>query len=176
MDRKENLVLVDFDNTLFFGDESLRHAERDMFGRLLAKRELKSLDRRVRFKLHALAYTKYHHLIRPHREMIERVKKIDGAKTIIMSARGESLRALTEALLAEQEIKVDGLLLRNKQEMKMHDEEWKLMQVRHFMRRYRQLSAYEDKLENLEYIRRHINEPKRLHLFLVLPGRVRKIG
>ena len=175
MDKEKSIALVDFDNTLFFTDKALRYATKEMFGKTLRKAEIKNLEKRIKRRVYKLAQSKYRQHSVPHSFLISRLKSSKNLRIVIMTARPLSLKKHSVDLLKSQRIHFDAIIMRNKWAVSLKDEEWKLRQIRKFLKLYRSVSYYDDKKDNVMYVKRAIKHTDRLHLFLVLRNKVREI-
>jgi hypothetical protein len=170
-----SVALVDFDNSLFFVDESTRRASKEMLGKSMERKELRKLEEAVKYKVYALAYSKYSYLSVPNKMLIRRLRKMSNYKIVVITARPKPLREITLEMLKKHDIPFDALITRDKKAEKLSDEEWKLRLIRSFLRKYGRVEYYEDKKDNVKYVKEGIEKIDRLDIFLVMEGGVKKI-
>jgi hypothetical protein len=175
MARNGKIALVDFDNTLFFTDKPAMLATMELFGKALGRDTVKNMDRGVKRQIYELAYSKYKWHSTPHSFLIRRLKSKKGSKIVIMTARSVSLRSHTLDLIRKHGVRYDRLMLRDEKAMALKDEAWKLQQIKKFLKNYESVSYYDDKEENIAYVRKAIGRSKRLRTFQVLPERIREV-
>jgi hypothetical protein len=173
--RNGKVALVDFDNTLFFTGKPTRLATIEMFGKALGRDTVRNMDRDVKRQIYELAHSKYKWHSTPHSFLIRRLKLKKGSKIVIMTARSVSLRSHTLDLIRKHGVRYDRLMLRDEKAMALKDEEWKLQQIKKFLKNYESVSYYDDKEENIAYVRKAIGRSKRLRTFQVLPERIREV-
>lgn len=172
---KRSVALVDFDDSLFFTRHLVEYATKEMLGKALALERVRKMDRLLKHKIYDLAQTKYGKHSRPNRLLIENLKAAKNLEIVVMTARAATNRKVTLALIKKHNVPFNRLLMRNKKEIKMNDEEWKLRMIRNFLKRYDKINYYEDKLDNVLFVRHHIGEMKRLTTFLMSPNKIKKI-
>jgi hypothetical protein len=169
------LIVLDFDETLFFTSGSLKRATMEIMGRSdLSKYQIRKLPREVKGPIYELAYSKYKQHSRPNEQLISHLNNSrKGYRIMVLSARGRNLRGHTLSLIKKHAIRIDGSSFRK--DVASEDEEWKLQMLKRLAGRYALIELYEDKKDNIDYIKRHLNS-KRIRFYLVKRGSIRHIA
>jgi len=174
MDRKTGLVALDFDGTLFFTQGSLDVAVKKLLNRTgMTRDEIRKLPKKVKGKIYDLGYSRYRSRGVPNKLLIKRIERLrKNNKIIVLTARSKKLRGHAEWLIKKHGITVDGVY--HRENVNGMDEEWKLNMMKRFSKDYTAISLYEDKLENIEYIRKRLRF-KNASYYLVTKRSIRKV-
>ncbi len=174
MSKKDELIVVDFDGTLFFTEKCTRLAAKEILKKNLSRKQIRNLPRPIKDKVYDLAFTKYnHHSILNKRLRTILSKKI-GSKIIILTARSKISNSHMKILLKKYNIKVSGVFCRNKIEMKLDDEEWKRRFLGKIVHKYKSVILYEDKMDNIEHIHSNL-EHNDIKCYLVSPKGIKRV-
>jgi len=169
-----NAAIVDFDDTIFFIDACVKHASKELLRRMLEIAEVRKLPRPEKSKIYDLAFSKYAKYSKPNKMLIKKLKAMRNTKIIIMSARVISQPDSYDQakyLLEQNKVPFDILMLRSKKAFWQKDQEWKLKQIKRLLSKFSKIALYEDKEENIEYIRNNLATDK-LRFFLVRKGNI----
>lgn len=155
--RVKRLVVLDFDETLFFTSVAIKRATKRLLGRKdLSITEIRKLPRDLKIKIYRLAYSRYRDHSIPNTKLLAHLSKYQkDYRRVILTARGEDLRNHTISLVKKHKIKIDGYHFRK--DLSHKDEDWKLQKLKKFVKRYPIVELYEDKKENIDYIKNNIN-------------------
>jgi len=147
-----DLIVSDFDGTLFFVDESLKKASLELVGKEMPYVEARKLEKNLRNDVYNLAYSKYKNHLIPNNELIDffRKEKERGAEIFILTARNPVLKEDTNHLLLEHNIPFDELILR--EDGSIPDEIWKANYLKDLKRSSR-IMLFEDKEENIKHVK-----------------------
>ncbi|MDG7045516.1 MAG: hypothetical protein JRN32_01705 [Nitrososphaerota archaeon] len=75
MDNKgQRLMVVDFDNTLFFTDVCIKKASKEIVGRALGAKQVRKLDKKEKRLILNAAFSKYWKDSIPNRKMLKLLK------------------------------------------------------------------------------------------------------
>ncbi len=174
MKRKDELIVVDFDGTLFFTEKCMRLAAKDVLHKDMTYKQIRALPVKIKSGVYDVAFTKYnHHSIlntKLHR-ILESSKK---SEKMILTARKNNTDTHIKGLLKKHKVKVDRLLSRKPQEMHLDDEVWKADILSNIVGKYKRIELYEDKMENIEHIRKHLN-PKNMAFYIVTSRSIRRV-
>ncbi len=156
MNKRGKLILLDFDDTLFFTHGAVRKAAEELLGRRnLSKRQIRKLPRPVKSKVYALAFSKYKHESKPNGLLLNRLRRSrKGYDVIVLTARLKNRHGDTLDLIKKHGVRIRGIDARR--DLALPDEEWKLRKIKHYLKKYRALEFYEDKKDNIDYIRSRI--------------------
>ncbi|MCL5101915.1 MAG: hypothetical protein M1544_00960 [Candidatus Marsarchaeota archaeon] len=168
----ETLLLVDFDNTLFFTDEIAVKAAAELTGKRMRIADIRALRKLEKNKIYRHAFSNYYMESVPNRAMLEALKVKHGP-IVILTAKTKGDRMRIAELLSQNGIKSDRIILRPEKYLMAHDEEWKLMEMRKLAKRYKNIEFYEDKIDNIEYIKANLKSA-RLKCFLVSGGSIKE--
>lgn len=174
MDKKSGLVVLDFDDTLFFTRQSLKFATKQLLKRTdLDKAAIRKMPNKVKGKIYTLAYSKYKDYSKPNLALIKRLEELRRENNIIvLTARGPKLIRHTSYLINKHSIVLDGVY--HRKNVNGMDEAWKMGQLKKYLKSYKHISLYEDKAENIEFIRRALGS-KKISYYLVTKARIRKV-
>ena len=147
---KEKIVFVDFDDTLFFTRHTVEEAAKIMLGKELLKEEVRKLPKSIKSKIYDKAFNELYHKATPNFKLIETLKeyKHKGYTIIILTARSEKSKKITEYLLSKYNVPYDRIIVRK--DISIKDEEWKLEVINSF--NASEVILFEDKMENIEHI------------------------
>jgi hypothetical protein len=171
--RPRSAAVVDFDNTLFFTDECTIMAARDIYGRRMQIKEIRSLPKPEKHKIYRLGFVKYHGKSKPNAPMISRLKK-SGAERILLTARSKEDSETIMSLIASSGLEFNRLIFRPKKYLFGHDEEWKLGVLDSILQRYDEIEFYEDKMENILYIMKRLGSSN-INYFRVSGASIKKV-
>lgn len=157
MDRKGKLIVLDFDDTLFFTHGAIKGATKELFNRSdMGKEAVRKLPIKTKTRIYELAYSKYKHESRPNLQLLSHLKTSKkGYKIIVLTARSRKLNRHTTSLIKKHKIKISGFYSRA--DITEKDEEWKLKRLKQYAKKYALVEFYEDKKENIDYIKERMN-------------------
>ena len=174
MKNKLSVIVSDFDDTLFFINDSIRAASLEVIGKEFNQHEVKKMSRDIKSKIYDTAHTKYWHKATANLPAIDYVKKLqaEGYETIIMSARGEEHRQIMAGMLSSVGLEYEEMILTP--DHSISDEKWKLSEFEKLLDRYPKVMALEDRKENINYILDRV-DAKRLEFYHVDRGEIKKV-
>lgn len=151
------LIVLDFDNTLFFADAANRKAAKELFKKELTRGQIRKLPNAQKGDILALANSKYAHMLKPNSPLIRKIRRLAlSHKVIILSARKIRKGDQTASLLERAGVKYDER--HHRRNILIPDEEWKLRKIKALAKGYGQIEIYDDKRENLKYISKYIEK------------------
>jgi hypothetical protein len=166
-------AVVDFDNTLFFTDECTIMASKDIYGRLMSIKEIRSLPKPEKHRIYRLGFDKYHKKSRPNLPMINKLKK-SSATLILLTARSKDDSETITSLIASSGLEFNRLIFRPKKYLIGHDEEWKLGELGKISQKYEEIEFYEDKIENIMHAKKNIGS-RNIQYFRVSGASIRRV-
>lgn len=155
----DRVALVDLDGTLLFTENSEGLAAKEVTGRRLRRSSIRKLDRGTKHKVYSLAQTKYAGAATPNERLKRRLSRIGESNVIILTARHSDTRRHTVMALKRHGIMYAKLLCRGGKARELDDEEWKLRVLKRYAKVYKKVELYDDKLDNLAYMRDRIGMP-----------------
>jgi len=172
--KKSGLVVLDFDDTLFFTQQSLKLATKQLLKRTdLNKAAIRKMPNALKGRIYTLAYSKYKDYSKPNLALIKRLERLRKENAIIvLTARGPKLISHTRYLIDKHSIDLDGIY--HRKNVNGMDEAWKMGQLKKYSKRYKTISLYEDKMENIAFIRAGLSS-KKISYYLVTKSRIRKV-
>ena len=173
MKTKLSAVVSDFDDTLFLINDCIRAASLEILGKQMDLEEVKKKDKETKRKVYYLAHDKYWDKAVPNTAVINYINTMQssGYDIIILSAKGEEHRLITERMLSSVGIKYKDVIL--PKDHSTSDEKWKLDEFNKLLGRYSNLVALEDKKENIDYILSSI-EPKKIEFYYINKGEIKR--
>ncbi len=162
------LLVVDFDNTLFFTDSCNALASKELFGRCMSLHEIRALPKPEKNKVYRLTFSKYMHMCKPNRRLIRRLSKEHDAVIIVLTGQSREGMPVMQRLLECNGVNYDRLVMRLKSELRKKDERWKLERIQRLAKGYVSVELYEDKADNIAYILGGVKR-NRVSAFLVTP-------
>lgn len=163
--RGRKLIVLDFDNTLFFADAADGIASKELFKKKLTRAQIRKLPNVQKGNILALANSKYAHMLKPNNALIRKIRRLGRSrKVIILSARKIRKGDQTASLLERAGMKYDERY--HRRNILIPDEEWKLRKIKVLAKGYGQMDIYDDKKENLRYLSKHL-DPGRAHFYHV---------
>lgn len=171
------IIVVDFDDTLFFTNECSRAACMEVLGKPLPKALVRKLKpRSLKHKVYDLAVSKYGHLARPNTKLIRILSKSDRADVVVLTARLARARRHTMMLLNKHGVRYSRVIFRPNRLVDSKDEEWKLGKLNGFARKYKEIDVYEDKIDNINCFKRGLKHGGKSRFVLVeADGRHREV-
>jgi hypothetical protein len=175
-----NLVVLDFDDTLFLTFDCISAAVKEITGRSdLNKEQVRALAKPLKSQIYRLAYSKYRDLQRPNMALFEYLKANRAGSTfIVMTANlsfsePEVLRSTMEII---RKLGLDVKRFETRADAGQEDEEWKAITLDALAAEYQgsRIEIFEDKIDNIEYIRGHVQVPG-ISFFLVENDRIRRV-
>ncbi len=151
-----NVALVDLDGTLLIVDRQISLASKEILGKSLTPREVSGLPRREKHVVYTLAQSKYAYAAAANRAMKRRLDRMRGVRIVILTARHSDVRKHTLASLRNAGVRYDAIVCRSGKARLLEDEEWKLRVARRFAKRFRHVYLYDDKKDNLTYIKKRL--------------------
>ena len=174
MDSPKKLIVVDFDNTLFFTDGAAILAYEELHGSKIEGKQLRKLPKPVKVNVYKLGYSKYRDFSVPNNKLIKRLAMDSDAKVVILTARINDSHPHVKYLLKKHNVPISRIIYRLKKDLKMGDEQWKLGKLVPMMKRYEKVEIFEDKLDNIMHFKQNIAS-KNASFFLVREGSIKKI-
>jgi hypothetical protein len=153
------VALVDLDGTLLFTEDAEGLAAQEVTGRRLRRSSIRKLDRQTKHMIYSLAQSKYADKATPNEKLKKRLSRIDAANIVILTARHSDTRRHTVMALKKHGIVYGKLLCRSGKAKELDDEEWKLRVLKRYARAYGRVELYDDKADNLKYMRDRIGMP-----------------
>lgn len=172
MDKGEALLLVDLDDTLFFTGRCVELAGEDVMGKRMKKEEIRKLPENTKERIYKIAQSKYDKYTRLNKKLNKILARIDDSDIFILTARTKKTKGFTERLLERNNVKFDRIIFRDNYRIK--DEVWKLKLVNRFSKLYQKITLYEDKFDNINYIRDHA-KGKNMGFYAVSGGKIKKL-
>ncbi len=173
--KNDKLMVIDFDNTLFFTDACATRASKDFFGMELTPLQIRALEKHKKHELYLLAFKKYWALSKPNKAMIKKISSSKSAKKVLLTAKLPQSRERIEMLLAKNNINLDREIFRPMKYMLDHDEEWKLRELKKLAPKYAHIEFYEDKEDNIKYMKENLTH-KNIDYFLVSKDGIKPIA
>lgn len=163
----KKLIVSDFDDTMFFTENSMAFAAMELLGMPLSRASVRKLDKSVKSKVYDLAYSKYKDSMEPNVRLIMKYRKMqrEGYELMIFSAKGDSMRKEVEHSLAVYGIKHDKMVLQDGRN-RIEDSEWKAGEIAKHIDGYDEVLLFEDKTGNIETIKGRVKDD-RVRYFLV---------
>lgn len=147
------VVLIDFDNTLFFTEKSIKLAAKEVLGKGLSGPTVRKLDKKIKHRIYELTHSKYYDSAEINDAMVFRLSKRQDYRVVVLTARHSTVQAYTIKSLKNSNIRYDRLLSRNGKAKEMRDEDWKLEVVKRYAKRYDIIEFYDDKPENAAIVK-----------------------
>lgn len=169
------IALVDLDGTLLLVDRQIELASKEVLGKSLTSEELSSLPVRKKHPVYTLAQSKYAYAATANAVMKRRLAGMEGTRIVILTARHADVLKYTLESLRKEGVKYDKLICRGGKARLLEDEEWKLRVARRFAKRFGRVCLYDDKPDNLAYIRKRL-AASNVSLFKVSKGSVVNFG
>ncbi|MGA3020517.1 MAG: hypothetical protein ABSD68_01040 [Candidatus Micrarchaeales archaeon] len=165
--------IVDFDDTLFFSKRSLKLATREVVGRELSREEVRKLPKSLKKRIYGLSGGKYLKFSEPNTAMINLLRRsAKNSKIIVLTARMSGVAKRTVSFLIGNDVPFDLAIFRTI--LKIDDEVWKAGQLRTLLMHAGPTEIYEDKLENIEYFKEHLNS-ENVAYFLVSENGIARV-
>jgi len=170
----KRLVVLDFDGTLFFTDVPVSMAAKELLGKPMAVSSVRKLSKSVKGKVYDLAFSKYTSKSRPNLLLINKIaRQGPDHRIIVLTKRGDRRKPQTWDLIKANGIKfVEGIY--STDNFDIGDEQWKLQKMRAYLKKYQRISLYEDKKENIDYIKARLSSPK-VSYYLVSRRQIKRI-
>lgn len=174
MPKKTGLIVLDFDDTLFFVQRSIKIATKKLLNRTdLNKEDIRRLPKKIKGRLYELAYSKYKNYSKPNLLLIKRLEKLrKDNKIIVLTARGNNLSKDTFQLIRKHSILIDRVY--HRKDVNSEDELWKMKRLKNYSKFYRHVSLYEDKMENINFIRKALGS-KKISYYYVTKKSIKKV-
>ena len=164
---KENegkLAVFDFDGTLFFTDAALIKACVRVTGKTMTKAEIRALPREFKSPIYDAANIDIG-LFVPNRPLIDKLNAMHeaGCRIVILTARHKTCEAGTLEALRRERVQYDQVY-HDPAFVQMPDEEFKAQALKEILRGYKNAEIYEDKMENIDYLRERLGAVQRYYL------------
>ncbi len=172
MVKQSSLLLVDLDGTLFFTERCVELASRDVLGKRMDKESVRKLPEETKEKIYKIAQSKYDKYTKLNKKLNRILSKNRSSSIFILTARTRKTRKFTEGLLERNNVNFDKLIFRDS--YKINDEVWKLKAVNRFSRSFSKISLYEDKIDNIDYIRNHAGN-RNIDFYAVSADKIKKL-
>lgn len=161
------LLVLDFDNTLFFTERAIHMAAKDVFGEELTLEDMYKMEAAVKKPLFEHANTKYKEYLEPNGRLIGLSEdlRLKGYEVIVLSGRHEGHLENTRYSLDLHGVKYKKIILSPKGRT-TSDYEWKSKALSPYVSHYNEIIFFDDKMENIEYIKKAFSKRK-IRFFLV---------
>ncbi len=177
MRRNRKLIVVDFDNTLFFTNRASFLASKELLSRGLTHAGIHRLPEGIRRRIYHLAATKYGRHSILNKALRRRLARARDAEIMILTARHNSSDAHTKMLLVKHGLNISKFRSRSESEMNIDDGQWKGRVIARIAAGYQEVEVYEDKRGNIGYMRDAIGgRGVRATFYIVTPRSIRKVG
>lgn len=170
----KDLILIDFDNTLFFTDKAIERASKEILRKKLDGKMIRKLPREIKSKIYGLAFSKHRDHSIPNTKLMNRIAKKTDARIVILTARSKVVHRHVVHLLRKNGMTIPDIIYRKKSEFSIPDEEWKKRKITEFSKRYNRIDLYEDKIDNIKYIKSGLDS-KHINFFLVKGNTIKKV-
>ena len=170
MAERKTLTIVDFDDTLFFTGRCIENASKKITGRRMGRRAVRKLPKALKAKVYALAFSKYSHNSIPNLRLHKILSRAKGP-VYVLSARLNGNKAKMLDLMRQHGVQADRIITRKDASKK--DEEWKLLIFKKMAKRNQRIIAYEDKRDNIAYIKERMGKSSPT-FYLVSPNAVKR--
>ncbi len=169
-----DIIVSDFDGTLFFGEKSLMAASKEVLGQELLVAEVRKLPMQIKGRIYDLANRKYSSLLVPNESLIEayRTYKKEGYEIIILSARGEETMRETREALNKYNVPYDSVVLAP--DHSIGDGEWKLSVLDSLIAGCKRVMLFEDKQDNIDLLKQHARN-RSIRYYLVSEGGINTV-
>ncbi|MDE1871480.1 MAG: hypothetical protein KGI06_04560 [Candidatus Micrarchaeota archaeon] len=171
MARKKNLLLVDFDDTLFFTKEGIELSSKEVLGRRIDREAVRKLPNDIKEKIYKLAQSKYTKYSKLNKTLYKVISKSVDYDIFILTARTNKTRIFTEKLLSTNRVNYDELIIRKSYKIK--DELWKSNIVKKLSKSYKKIKLYDDKEDNICYISEN-NREKNIEFYIVSNNKIER--
>jgi hypothetical protein len=139
----------------------------------LNKEAIRRLPKPMKGQIYKLAYSKYKNYSKPNILLIKRIEKLRKKnKIFVITARGNDLAKSTLELIKSHSIPMDEIY--HRKNINGKDEVWKTGLLKDYSRLYNHISLYEDKMENIDFIRKRLCL-KKISYYLVSKNRIKKV-
>ncbi|MGD0729227.1 MAG: hypothetical protein ABR981_04080 [Candidatus Micrarchaeaceae archaeon] len=151
---KKTLLVMDLIGTILFTDDATRMAAQKVVGREMLRKDVRNLPKVTKGQIYDLVATEFAIYVQPNEATI-RVMRDNTAKMqiIILTADldiPEVRKGLTR-ILKKYLVPYDQLIMRKPERRNTPDEKWKVAQIKALIKKYSQISIYEDKIDNIAY-------------------------
>ncbi len=173
---KKKVIIVDFDDTLFFTERCTSAGSKEVVGRAMSKAAIRKLEPGIKGRVYDLSSSKYSHLSRPNRKLIRILSRSKDSDIVVLTARTERSRRPTVALLKKHKVPFDRAIFRENRLADTSDEIWKIGKINRFAGRYREIDFYEDKPENIAHFKHGLaHECKSTFILVEADGTHRRV-
>lgn len=158
--RKE-VMFTDFDDTMFFTGNAIRRASKDITGKEMLRSDVRKLEGDKKGKIYDLAITKYSNLMQENKTITQIMEAASTCMRVeILTANPdlEEIRESMKKLLFRYNVFYDCLIQRHESYASASDQVWKMAYVNQEMRTYSKGYVYDDRLENLLYMKERIRQ------------------
>jgi len=147
------LAVIDLDGTIFFTDKCTMEACNKILGKKLTREEVRKCPREIKSLIYDLACTDFAGYAETNQTMIKKINSMKNAgyKIVILTGRNTRVEPNTIALLKKNAVYFDEIY--HNPDNSIHDEEFKAEKLSEISDNYESVEVYEDKADNIEYIR-----------------------
>lgn len=175
----KNAIIVDFDGTLFITEHLVLKKAKEKYGRELSIETIRALPRDEKVEVYLGAFSQYGMQSKPNLPMIKEVKKqqqIPRIYSVLLTAKTPDSKVIVDSLLQKENINFDKKIFRPSSMLTMHDEEWKLGELRKLIKGMEEIRIYEDKMENIKYFMDNLDNGKsKLLYYHIDGGKIREV-
>ena len=167
----DKIVFVDFDDTLFFTKHTVEKAAEIMLKKKVNKEQIRNLPKTIKSQIYFKAFNEFYKEAVPNKKLINILKNLKrkGYNIIILTARPKENIKSVKYLLRKYSVPFDEIIFR--ENLSSRDEEWKTQIIEKYSTN--DIILFEDKLENIKYVIKHLNKP--VKTFLVKSSKILKI-
>ncbi len=172
---KERLVVLDFDDTLYFTFDSVKEAARELYGTGMTVRHIfDEMPVTARVKAYYLGHSKYRNRSKLNKKLVKRIAAY-GNRTdiVIVTGRDRELQAHTLALAGQSGLKIKEIYFAA--DIAKDSKEWKLRTLKKLAKNYKSVELYEDKGKNIDYISSNVPDDGKFKFYLVKGGRFTRV-
>jgi hypothetical protein len=162
MGKVRSLLMVDLDDTLFFTEESIKKAAKEVLGREKDHRAVRKMAREIKAQIYDLAHSKYINYSRVNPTLAQLLGRSRDTRNVVFTARPTSLHKHTLSLIDTYGLNVHEVISRPDKHLGMKDEEWKLKKLKEMkvLDKYDKIALFDDKIENIRHFREGLKSAK----------------
>jgi hypothetical protein len=159
---KKSLFIVDFDNTLFFTEESLKKASKDVVGKPGNYTTRMTLPASSRNKIYALSHSRYNNHNVPNTSMAQVLAREPNSYNLVMANRPASLHASVLSLIDLYGLNVHKVISGPEPQQAKESEGWKLQKIKEMgmLKKYDRIAFFDDRIENVRTMRDGLKSAK----------------
>ncbi|MCL5009834.1 MAG: hypothetical protein M1433_02570 [Candidatus Parvarchaeota archaeon] len=165
--KRRRLLVLDFDDTLFFTEEALSLASEEVFGKRIPVSEIRKMENAVKQPFYEHTAVKYKEYLKPNGRLIglSKTLKLKGYEVIVLSGRHEGQLEETKYSLDLHKIPYKAIIL-SKKGRTISNAEWKARALSEYIPRYHEILFFDDDIANIKFIKKKF-AGKNIRFFLV---------